>query len=196
MSHLLIIGWCSLVWEETFYILGSLKKLKYNITHRMLNRSYIIQVKRKLHGMNIFLKKLTVGTVSWLLCSGLWTQKLLRKATTFWTLLVYVMVPCSNLAPQVGAKRTNRPGISTTDRGFPRARFRSRGGSFSSRARYYSGYTPPRGRGRAFRWADTETPHFTVGEHCTRMHSISITGKGGQDKQESPSWPVRSSSWC
>uniref|UniRef100_A0A667ZQV0 Poly(A) binding protein, nuclear 1 n=1 Tax=Myripristis murdjan TaxID=586833 RepID=A0A667ZQV0_9TELE len=53
---------------------------------------------------------------------------------------------------KVGAKRTNRPGISTTDRGFPRARFRSRGGSFSSsRARYYSGYTPPRGRGRAFR---------------------------------------------
>ncbi|XP_035270706.1 polyadenylate-binding protein 2 isoform X2 [Anguilla anguilla] len=53
---------------------------------------------------------------------------------------------------KVGAKRTNRPGISTTDRGFPRARFRSRGGNFaSSRARYYSGYTPPRGRGRAFR---------------------------------------------
>lgn len=58
---------------------------------------------------------------------------------------------CLMLCPQVGAKRTNRPGISTTDRGFPRARFRSRGGSFSSRARYYSGYTPPRGRGRAFR---------------------------------------------
>uniref|UniRef100_A0A669EB64 Poly(A) binding protein, nuclear 1 n=2 Tax=Oreochromis TaxID=8139 RepID=A0A669EB64_ORENI len=52
---------------------------------------------------------------------------------------------------KVGAKRTNRPGISTTDRGFPRARFRSRGGNFSLRARYYSGYTPPRGRGRAFR---------------------------------------------
>lgn len=56
---------------------------------------------------------------------------------------------------QVGAKRTNRPGISTTDRGFSRARFRSRGGNFSSRARYYSGYTPPRGRGRAFRSVDT-----------------------------------------
>ncbi|KPP61157.1 polyadenylate-binding protein 2-like, partial [Scleropages formosus] len=55
---------------------------------------------------------------------------------------------------KVVAKRTNRPGISTTDRGFPRARFRSRGGSFSSRARYYSGYTPPRGRGRAFRFQD------------------------------------------
>nr|XP_029482040.1 polyadenylate-binding protein 2-B-like isoform X3 [Oncorhynchus nerka] len=53
---------------------------------------------------------------------------------------------------KVGVKRTNRPGISTTDRGFPRARFRSRGGNFnSSRARYYSGYAPPRGRGRAFR---------------------------------------------
>lgn len=65
---------------------------------------------------------------------------------------------------QVVAKRTNRPGISTTDRGFPRARFRSRGGSFSSRARYYSGYTPPRGRGRAFRWADAR--HITDGERC------------------------------
>lgn len=65
---------------------------------------------------------------------------------------------------QVVAKRTNRPGISTTDRGFPRARFRSRGGSFPSRARYYSGYTPPRGRGRAFRWADAR--HITVGELC------------------------------
>ncbi|KAG2462856.1 PABP2 protein, partial [Polypterus senegalus] len=52
---------------------------------------------------------------------------------------------------KVGAKRTNRPGISTTDRGFPRARFRSRGTFSTSRARYYSGYTPPRGRGRAFR---------------------------------------------
>lgn len=59
---------------------------------------------------------------------------------------------------QVGAKRTNRPGISTTDRGFPRARFRSRGGNFTSRARYYSGYTPPRGRGRAFRWASRQDP--------------------------------------
>ncbi|MBN3313446.1 PAB2B protein, partial [Atractosteus spatula] len=54
---------------------------------------------------------------------------------------------------KVGAKRTNRPGISTTDRGFPRARFRSRGNFSTSRSRYYSGYTPPRGRGRAFRYA-------------------------------------------
>ncbi|XP_033853183.2 polyadenylate-binding protein 2 isoform X2 [Acipenser ruthenus] len=52
---------------------------------------------------------------------------------------------------KVGAKRTNRPGISTTDRGFPRARFRSRGTFSASRSRYYSGFTPPRGRGRAFR---------------------------------------------
>lgn len=72
--------------------------------------------------------------------------------------VLFVTVLCLMLFPQVGAKRTNRPGISTTDRGFPRARFRSRGGSFSSRARYYSGYTPPRGRGRAFRWADVEMP--------------------------------------
>ncbi|KAG9355996.1 hypothetical protein JZ751_000840 [Albula glossodonta] len=57
-------------------------------------------------------------------------------------------------------KGTNRPGISTTDRGFPRARFRSRGGSFSSRARYYSGYTPPRGRGRAFRGRGRTTSWF------------------------------------
>jgi len=63
---------------------------------------------------------------------------------------------------KVGAKRTNRPGISTTDRGFPRARFRSRGGSFSSsRARYYSGYTPPRGRGRAFRGRGRTTSWYS-----------------------------------
>lgn len=85
--------------------------------------------------------------------------------------VVSVTVPCPILAPQVGAKRTNRPGISTTDRGFPRARFRSRGGSFSSRARYYSGYTPPRGRGRAFRWAEAQTPHLSHrGQHCTCIH--------------------------
>ncbi|XP_076617285.1 polyadenylate-binding protein 2 isoform X3 [Chaetodon auriga] len=62
---------------------------------------------------------------------------------------------------KVGAKRTNRPGISTTDRGFPRARFRSRGGSFTSRARYYSGYTPPRGRGRAFRGRGRTTSWYS-----------------------------------
>ncbi|XP_025924275.1 polyadenylate-binding protein 2 [Apteryx rowi] len=49
-------------------------------------------------------------------------------------------------------KRTNRPGISTTDRGFPRARYRGRGGGYSAaRARFYSGYSRP--RGRAYRWA-------------------------------------------
>uniref|UniRef100_A0A096MDX3 Poly(A) binding protein, nuclear 1 n=2 Tax=Poecilia TaxID=8080 RepID=A0A096MDX3_POEFO len=64
---------------------------------------------------------------------------------------------------KVGAKRTNRPGISTTDRGFPRGRFRSRGGggSFSSRARYYTGYTPPRGRGRAFRGRGRTTSWYS-----------------------------------
>ncbi|NWS50693.1 PABP2 protein, partial [Probosciger aterrimus] len=47
-------------------------------------------------------------------------------------------------------KRTNRPGISTTDRGFPRSRYRGRGGGYSaSRARFYSGYS--RARGRAYR---------------------------------------------
>ncbi|RXM95135.1 Polyadenylate-binding protein 2 [Acipenser ruthenus] len=82
---------------------------------------------------------------------------------------------------KVGAKRTNRPGISTTDRGFPRARFRSRGTFSASRSRYYSGFTPPRGRGRAFRsveqaftkrdaHADTRTPrhahtHFFILRH-------------------------------
>ncbi|XP_052635653.1 LOW QUALITY PROTEIN: polyadenylate-binding protein 2-like [Harpia harpyja] len=45
-------------------------------------------------------------------------------------------------------KRTNRPGISTTDRGFPRTRYRARGGGYSAtRARFYSGYSRPRGRG-------------------------------------------------
>ncbi|XP_063063376.1 polyadenylate-binding protein 2 isoform X3 [Engraulis encrasicolus] len=61
---------------------------------------------------------------------------------------------------KVGAKRTNRPGISTTDRGFPRARFRSRV-NFSSRSRYYSGYTPPRGRGRAFRGRGRATAWYS-----------------------------------
>ncbi|XP_068854678.1 polyadenylate-binding protein 2 [Aphelocoma coerulescens] len=45
-------------------------------------------------------------------------------------------------------KRTNRPGISSTDRGFPRGRFRGRAGPFgSARSRFYSGYSrPPRPR--------------------------------------------------
>ncbi|XP_064416438.1 polyadenylate-binding protein 2 isoform X2 [Latimeria chalumnae] len=51
---------------------------------------------------------------------------------------------------KVVPKRTNRPGISTTDRGFPRARYRARAISYSSRSRFYSGYTP-RSRGRAYR---------------------------------------------
>uniref|UniRef100_A0A2K6MS66 RRM domain-containing protein n=1 Tax=Rhinopithecus bieti TaxID=61621 RepID=A0A2K6MS66_RHIBE len=38
-------------------------------------------------------------------------------------------------------KRTNRPGISTTDRGFPRARYRARTTNYnSSRSRFYSGF--------------------------------------------------------
>ncbi|XP_027766486.1 polyadenylate-binding protein 2-like [Empidonax traillii] len=46
-------------------------------------------------------------------------------------------------------KRTNRPGISSTDRGFPRGRFRGRGGGGfgSARSRFYSGFSRPRGRG-------------------------------------------------
>lgn len=97
-------------------------------------------------------------------------KKRKKRAPQDW-MLVYVL----HLAPQVGAKRTNRPGISTTDRGFPRARFRSRGGSFSSRARYYSGYTPPRGRGRAFRWADAETPHFRHRGRTLHLHALHLT---------------------
>ncbi|KAH0626186.1 hypothetical protein JD844_001010 [Phrynosoma platyrhinos] len=49
-------------------------------------------------------------------------------------------------------KRTNRPGISTTDRGFPRTRFRGRGSGYSSsRARFYSGFSSRPPRGRAYR---------------------------------------------
>ncbi|XP_075685018.1 polyadenylate-binding protein 2 [Rhinoderma darwinii] len=51
---------------------------------------------------------------------------------------------------KVVPKRTNRPGISTTDRGYPRARFRARASSYSSRSRFYSGYTA-RPRGRVYR---------------------------------------------
>uniref|UniRef100_A0AC11EK81 Poly(A) binding protein nuclear 1 n=1 Tax=Ovis aries TaxID=9940 RepID=A0AC11EK81_SHEEP len=46
-------------------------------------------------------------------------------------------------------KRTNRPGISTTDRGFPRARYRARTTNYnSSRSRFYSGFNsrPPGSR--------------------------------------------------
>ncbi|XP_023600707.1 polyadenylate-binding protein 2-like [Myotis lucifugus] len=50
-------------------------------------------------------------------------------------------------------KRTNRPGISTTDRGLPRARYRARTSNYnSSRAGFYSGFNSrPRGRGRVYR---------------------------------------------
>ncbi|KAM4810657.1 polyadenylate-binding protein 2-B isoform 1-T1 [Rhinophrynus dorsalis] len=51
---------------------------------------------------------------------------------------------------KVVPKRTNRPGISTTDRGFPRARYRARASSYSSRSRFYSGFTA-RPRGRVYR---------------------------------------------
>ncbi|XP_052047432.1 bcl-2-like protein 2 isoform X1 [Apodemus sylvaticus] len=48
-------------------------------------------------------------------------------------------------------KRTNRPGISTTDRGFPRARYRARAANYnSSRSRFYSGFNS-RPRGRIYR---------------------------------------------
>ncbi|XP_063157635.1 polyadenylate-binding protein 2 [Candoia aspera] len=49
-------------------------------------------------------------------------------------------------------KRTNRPGISTTDRGFPRTRYRGRGSGYSSfRARFYGGFSSRPPRGRAYR---------------------------------------------
>ncbi|XP_075425187.1 polyadenylate-binding protein 2 [Ascaphus truei] len=51
---------------------------------------------------------------------------------------------------KVVPKRTNRPGISTTDRGFPRARYRARASSYSSRSRFYSGFSA-RPRGRVYR---------------------------------------------
>uniref|UniRef100_G1Q688 Polyadenylate-binding protein 2 n=1 Tax=Myotis lucifugus TaxID=59463 RepID=G1Q688_MYOLU len=48
-------------------------------------------------------------------------------------------------------KRTNRPGISTTDGGLPRARYRARTSNYnSSRARFYSGFNS-RPRGRVYR---------------------------------------------
>uniref|UniRef100_A0A8C6HE07 Polyadenylate-binding protein 2 n=1 Tax=Mus spicilegus TaxID=10103 RepID=A0A8C6HE07_MUSSI len=52
---------------------------------------------------------------------------------------------------QVIPKRTNRPGISTTDRGFPRSRYRARTTNYnSSRSRFYSGFNS-RPRGRIYR---------------------------------------------
>ncbi|NP_001082057.1 polyadenylate-binding protein 2-A [Xenopus laevis] len=61
---------------------------------------------------------------------------------------------------KVVPKRTNRPGISTTDRGFPRARYRARASSYSSRSRFYSGYTP-RPRGRVYRGRARATSWYT-----------------------------------
>ncbi|KAM4707913.1 polyadenylate-binding protein 2 isoform 1-T1 [Discoglossus pictus] len=51
---------------------------------------------------------------------------------------------------KVVPKRTNRPGISSTDRGFPRARYRTRASSYNPRSRFYSGFTA-RPRGRVYR---------------------------------------------
>ncbi|XP_053401624.1 polyadenylate-binding protein 2-B-like [Mercenaria mercenaria] len=54
---------------------------------------------------------------------------------------------------KVFAKRTNRPGISSTNRGRPRGRGRSRGG-------FYGGYAPrPRGRGRYRRASPYYSPY-------------------------------------
>uniref|UniRef100_A0A2K6QXZ6 Polyadenylate-binding protein 2 n=1 Tax=Rhinopithecus roxellana TaxID=61622 RepID=A0A2K6QXZ6_RHIRO len=56
-------------------------------------------------------------------------------------------------------KRTNRPGISTTDRGFPRARYRAQTTNYNSYlSRFYSGFNSRpqgriyRGRARATSW--------------------------------------------
>ncbi|XP_044276863.1 polyadenylate-binding protein 2 isoform X2 [Varanus komodoensis] len=60
-------------------------------------------------------------------------------------------------------KRTNRPGISTTDRGFPRTRYRGRGSGYSSsRARFYSGFSSRPPRGRAYR----SDPLLSLGWGC------------------------------
>uniref|UniRef100_A0A2K5V0Q3 Bcl-2-like protein 2 n=1 Tax=Macaca fascicularis TaxID=9541 RepID=A0A2K5V0Q3_MACFA len=57
-------------------------------------------------------------------------------------------------------KRTNRPGISTTDRGFPRARYRARTTNYnSSRSRFYSGFNS-RPRGRVYRGRARATSWF------------------------------------
>uniref|UniRef100_A0A8C5PJ05 RRM domain-containing protein n=1 Tax=Leptobrachium leishanense TaxID=445787 RepID=A0A8C5PJ05_9ANUR len=61
---------------------------------------------------------------------------------------------------KVVPKRTNRPGISSTDRGYPRARFRARASSFSSRSRFYSGFTA-RPRGRVYRGRARVTSWYT-----------------------------------
>ncbi|XP_054851496.1 polyadenylate-binding protein 2 [Eublepharis macularius] len=59
-------------------------------------------------------------------------------------------------------KRTNRPGISTTDRGFPRTRYRGRGSGYSSsRARFYSGFSSRPPRGRAYRGRARSTSWYS-----------------------------------
>uniref|UniRef100_A0A2K6GWN0 Bcl-2-like protein 2 n=1 Tax=Propithecus coquereli TaxID=379532 RepID=A0A2K6GWN0_PROCO len=64
---------------------------------------------------------------------------------------VSLCFPLYILYSQVIPKRTNRPGISTTDRGFPRARYRARTTNYnSSRSRFYSGFNS-RPRGRVYR---------------------------------------------
>lgn len=171
----------SWVWIERLYMLLSLwhkiRRIKkwYKIIH---NTSYISKLKGTFHfhfkPFSLYLGKKNKGCL---------------EAPQGW-MWVYITVLCLILAPQVGAKRTNRPGISTTDRGFPRARFRSRGGSFSSRARYYSGYTPPRGRGRAFRWADAETPHFWHRGRTLHLHALthSLFVLKGKDRENKPDY--------
>ncbi|XP_077170172.1 polyadenylate-binding protein 2 isoform X2 [Paroedura picta] len=63
---------------------------------------------------------------------------------------------------KVTPKRTNRPGISTTDRGFPRTRYRGRGSGYSSsRARFYSGFSSRPPRGRAYRGRARSTSWYS-----------------------------------
>ncbi|CAH2294452.1 polyadenylate-binding 2 [Pelobates cultripes] len=61
---------------------------------------------------------------------------------------------------KVVPKRTNRPGISSTDRGYLRARYRARASSYSSRSRFYSGFTA-RPRGRVYRGRARVTSWYT-----------------------------------
>uniref|UniRef100_K9IJ04 Bcl-2-like protein 2 n=1 Tax=Desmodus rotundus TaxID=9430 RepID=K9IJ04_DESRO len=77
--------------------------------------------------------------------SMLVTVLVLCKFSRLTKALLYI--PHSQVIP----KRTNRPGISTTDRGFPRARYRARTTNYnSSRSRFYSGFNS-RPRGRVYR---------------------------------------------
>ncbi|XP_039201486.1 polyadenylate-binding protein 2 isoform X1 [Crotalus tigris] len=77
-------------------------------------------------------------------------------------------------------KRTNRPGISTTDRGFPRTRYRGRGSGYSSsRARFYSGFSSRPPRGRAYR-SDPKGKVGEVGNRSTlgQTHARRRPGNG------------------